>query len=209
MNCAVKKLLKTKPFSLPSVTSFFFIFSCSLFFLPAAQADAGQKSSSAFRQAPLPYQLVIVRHANRKDHNAHSALSKKGLKRANSLNTLLKEWQVEHVHSTCTIRSLQTGAPTAHAQDLRIKRYNNLRHVTNKVHQAGGKHLIVGHSNTVNPIVEAFGGKPGDELGENEYNRLYVLTRSCDGKTQTQQFRYPDQGKAIKKSLQHKIPSCN
>ena len=136
-------------------------------------------------------------------------MGNKGLKRANSLNALLKDWQVEHVHSTCTIRSLQTGAPTAHTQELRIKRYNNVRNVAKKVRQAGGKHLIVGHSNTVNQIVETLGGQPGDELGKNEYNRLYVLKRGCDGKTLTQQFRYPGQGKAIKKALQGALPRCN
>jgi phosphohistidine phosphatase SixA len=38
-----------------------------------------------------------------------------------------------------------------------------------------GAVLVVGHSNTLPELVRLFGGQPGADIGDDEYDRLYQL----------------------------------
>ncbi|MCE3607455.1 hypothetical protein LXA47_28200 [Massilia sp. P8910] len=54
-----------------------------------------------------------------------------------------------------------------------------------EVKAAGGTALVVGHSNTVPELVRLFGGKPGSDIGEDEFDRLYQLIVEKDGQVTT------------------------
>ena len=45
----------------------------------------------------------------------------------------------------------------------------------------GGRHLVLGHSNTTPGMVRALGGDPGSGIEEMEYDRLYIVTVTDDG----------------------------
>jgi hypothetical protein len=63
--------------------------------------------------------------------------------------------------------------------------------LVNEILGGGGRHLVVGHSNTVPELVDLLdgdGGPPIDEAGE--YDRLYVVTRTADGRVRSELRRY-------------------
>ena len=45
--------------------------------------------------------------------------------------------------------------------------------------------LVVGHSNTLPELVRLFGGAPGADIADNEYDRLYQLIAGADGTVTT------------------------
>jgi hypothetical protein len=44
---------------------------------------------------------------------------------------------------------------------------------------------VVGHSNTLPELVRLFGGAPGTEIGDNEFDRVYQLVNGADGRVTT------------------------
>lgn len=60
-----------------------------------------------------------------------------------------------------------------------------------KLRRAGGRHLVVGHSNTTPAVVELLGGEPGQPINEaGEYDRLYNVSIGPDGTTSSVMLRY-------------------
>ena len=56
--------------------------------------------------------------------------------------------------------------------------------------KTGGRHLVVGHSNTTPSVVELLGGDPGSKIEKTEYDRLYIVTIGADGAVSTLLIRY-------------------
>ncbi len=50
--------------------------------------------------------------------------------------------------------------------------------------------LVVGHSNTVPPLVNALGAGPYENLTDDEYDDLFVVTLAADGSTAAVRLRY-------------------
>jgi len=44
---------------------------------------------------------------------------------------------------------------------------------------------VVGHSNTLPELVRLFGGEPGLDIADDEYDRLYQLTPDAGGAVRT------------------------
>jgi hypothetical protein len=53
------------------------------------------------------------------------------------------------------------------------------------VKSLSGAVLVVGHSNTLPELVRAFGGAPGADIADNEYDRLYQLSVGPGGAVTT------------------------
>lgn len=142
-------------------------------------------------------QLVIflVRHAEKVDNSRDPELSEAGRLRAQDLAETLKSAQIEHVHSTDYIRTRETAKPTSKLIQSNIEIYNPraLQDLVEKLKKPGGRHLVVGHSNTIPALVELLGGESGTPIVEkNEYDRLYILTIPTDGQVSTVLMRYGD-----------------
>ena len=140
----------------------------------------GQQTVSA--QKTL--KVYIVRHAEKltidpKDKDPE--LSEEGKLRAEALLKTLKGEKIDLIFTTDYKRTKLTGFPLADKIGISIKTYDQAQIKTlakEWVKNAAGKNiLIVGHSNTVLEIIEAFGGKkPVKELTDEDYDYLFELT---------------------------------
>jgi broad specificity phosphatase PhoE len=122
--------------------------------------------------------VLLVRHAETlEDGTNDPALSDSGRSRAGTLAATLASVALAAVHSSPYNRTRQTAGPVAAAHSLPVEEYDaqQLPALAARLRQAGGTHLVVGHSNTTPALVRALGGDPGTPIAESEHGRLYVL----------------------------------
>jgi phosphohistidine phosphatase SixA len=140
-----------------------------------------------------PLQVFLVRHGEKIDSSKEAKLSAAGHERAEILAAMLRNAEIEYVHSSDYTRTRDTASPTASAQGLKLDLYNpdDLPALVEKLRKTGGRHLVVGHSNTTHTMVQLLGGKPGSKINdENEYDRLYIVTTAKDGSVNSLLLRY-------------------
>ncbi|MBL8854976.1 MAG: histidine phosphatase family protein [Planctomycetaceae bacterium] len=138
---------------------------------------------------------LIVRHSERDGSN--DALTERGHERAKQLATLAKVLRVSAIYSTDLQRTRGTAQPTADSGNLEIQKYQQITaEWINKVRQAnaGGVVLIVGHSNTVGPIVSELAGVESFEIPHDQYDLLYIVKEQVTG-TSLVQLYYGDSNK--------------
>ena len=134
-----------------------------------------------FSSCSHPY--YIVRHAEKAAQETNKSsdvpLTEEGRQRAEALKEILKTKKIAFVFSTNTIRTKSTAQPTADYFHLTTEIYGPkpdsafIALLKSKKKNA----LIVGHSNTVDDIVNGLCGEikmPGD-LTETEYSKLFVV----------------------------------
>ncbi|MFD0940357.1 phosphoglycerate mutase family protein [Pedobacter boryungensis] len=139
----------------------------------------------------------VVRHAEKltddpKDKDPD--LSPEGKERAEALMKELKGEKIDSVFATNYKRTKLTGFPLADKIGISVKTYNpedQKALAKQLIVNAKGKNiLIVGHSNTVLEIVEAFGAKkPVKELTDEDYDYLFEVTVK-GGKADVKVSRY-------------------
>jgi broad specificity phosphatase PhoE len=142
----------------------------------------------------------IVRHgekatvAENPDMMANDpTLSAAGKARAIALKELLKGAQIGHIFSTNTIRTRTTAEPTSQLFNINIETYNSRPDAAfiDQLKSLKKNTLIVGHSNTVDDIVNMLCGEqkiPGD-LADAEYDNLFVVTIK-DGKATLEKRKF-------------------
>ena len=134
----------------------------------------------------------VVRHAEKETAPAGTTmstsndppLSAAGRVRAIELTEALKGKGIRYIFSTNTIRTVSTAQPLNELRGAtKIEHYNtrdSLDHLIQKLKEIKkGNSLIVGHSNTVDDIVNKLCGEtkiPGD-LPDSEYDNLYIVTK--------------------------------
>lgn len=134
--------------------------------------------------------IWVVRHAEKdtsdpKDRDPD--LSPVGKERAEALAKYLKGVKLDSIFSTNYKRTKLTGYPTADKIGLAIKTYDpaaQKEFAQGLIKNAQGKKmLIIGHSNTVQEILVAFGAtKPVKELTDDDYDYIFTLTLKGDKK---------------------------
>jgi len=129
--------------------------------------------------------IFVVRHAEKSvaepNMSSDVALSDKGKQRAIALRELLAKEQIEVIYSTNTIRTKTTAQPTAELFGVPILIYGPRPDsaFAATVRASGKNVLIVGHSNTVDDVVNLLLARkevPGD-LDESIYNNLFVISK--------------------------------
>ncbi|MGN6399493.1 MAG: SixA phosphatase family protein [Flavisolibacter sp.] len=126
----------------------------------------------------------VVRHAEKEATNTMAndvPLSAEGRQRAEALKDVLLDKKIQFIYSTNYLRTKSTAQPLAEAKNIVIQMYDprDTGFVSRVKSLHGGDVLIVGHSNTVDDIVNKLEGKtviPGD-LPESEYGDLFVVKR--------------------------------
>ncbi len=150
-------------------------------------------------KAKQPLVVFLVRHAEKVDASRDPDLSAAGKARAEELASGLRDAKIEHVHSSDYIRTRDTAAPIAARLKLTVELYDpkDLSVLVKKLREAGGRHLVVGHSTSTPVAVKLLGGEPGPPIVESaEFDRLYIVTIDAKGEASTVLVRY---GKPFKK----------
>lgn len=150
-------------------------------------------ASSLVGQEQEPLVVFLVRHAEKVDASADPELSESGRVRADELAKVLRSAKIEQVHSTDYIRTRKTAAPFAASLELDVSFYDprDLEGFADQLREAGGRHLVVGHSNTTPALVELLGGEAHGPIHEpSEYDRLYIVTIDQNGSANTVLMRY-------------------
>jgi phosphohistidine phosphatase SixA len=137
--------------------------------------------------------VVLVRHAEKVDESAASALTAAGQARARALGAMLKDAGIQAVFSTDYRRTLDTAKPTAEAVSKLIEIYDpdDLAGFAKSLRARGDRALVVGHSDTTPELVSLLGGESGLPIASDEYDRIYLLTLYGDGKASTTLLRFP------------------
>lgn len=158
----------------------------------AAPAQDVPASDTAGHEAPTV--VFVVRHAEKMDdRSGDPGLTPEGEARARALARTLRSVDLDRIHSTPTLRTLSTAAPVRRDSGARIRAYhaNALEPLAARIRAHPGRHLVVGHSNTVPDLVRLLGGEPGPPIAAGwEYDRLYVLTLRPEAGTGTVLLRY-------------------
>ncbi|WP_199117887.1 histidine phosphatase family protein [Pedobacter sp. ASV28] len=139
-------------------------------------------------QAQKSLKVWIVRHAEKDTSDVKDKdpdLSMQGKQRAEALMKLLKGQKIDSIFSTNYKRTKLTGFPLADKIGITIKTYSPSQKaelVKNLKMNAAGKHiLIVGHSNTILELIEAFGAqRPLAQIKDDEYGYIFLLTIKGD-----------------------------
>ena len=123
--------------------------------------------------------VFLVRHAEKASTAANAPLSPEGEKRAECLAATLKDAGIKQIYVTDVTRTQQTAAPLAKALKIKptilpAKDPNAL--IKNLAYTGGGNILVVGHSDTVPFVIARLQGGTVAPIGENEYDRLFVMT---------------------------------
>lgn len=129
----------------------------------------------------------VVRHAEKAVPSAgitmstpnDPPLSVKGEMRANDLKEALKDRKITYLYSTNTLRTRNTAEPLRIYEGLTVQTYGPMPDSTfiSQLKRLKRNTLIVGHSNTVDDIVNGLSGRvevPGD-LPDTEYDNLFVI----------------------------------
>lgn len=142
-----------------------------------AQSAAAPISGSASAAEPLV--VFLVRHGEKLDKTKDPQLSSAGRARAAELANTLRDADIQHVHSSNYARTRDTAAPAAKEFGTTVQYYDprKLPLLVEKLLTTGGRHLVVGHSNTTPELVNLLGGQATPDIDEaTEYDRLYIVT---------------------------------
>lgn len=125
----------------------------------------------------------ITRHAEKADNTTDPPLSANGLLQAQNLKNYLAHKNIQAIYSTNFKRTRGTAKPLSDATGASITLYSpmqqsqlvdSLKGITKNV-------LIVGHSNTVDDIVDRFMGvETMSDLSDLEYGDLFIVKKKGD-----------------------------
>jgi phosphohistidine phosphatase SixA len=126
----------------------------------------------------------VVRHAEKEaqapNMSSDVPLSAAGAARATALREALKNKHIQYIYSTNTIRTKSTGRPLADVIGAPIETYDprDTSFVSYVKGRGRGSALIVGHSNTVDDIVNKFLGRAElSDLPDSQFGDLFIITR--------------------------------
>ena len=129
--------------------------------------------------------VYVVRHAEKMSSPDNASkmmdndppLSDAGKVRALVLKNELASKHITHIYSTNTIRTRSTAEPLSQAIKINVELYNNVDSLANAIRSVKGNVLVVGHSNTVDDIVNKLCGqtKIATDLKDEEYDNLFIV----------------------------------
>jgi len=126
----------------------------------------------------------VVRHAEKAGQGAGMSsdvpLSEAGLQRAKALEAKLHAVNIKKIYSTNTIRTTSTAKPLSDLTKVRIELYDARdTGFINRLKALNKKNiLIVGHSNTVDDVVNGLmGEKVLSDLADPEYGDVFIVKK--------------------------------
>jgi broad specificity phosphatase PhoE len=137
--------------------------------------------------AAEPSAIYLVRHGEKAAVGQDPELTPQGQARAQHIAAILHRAGITAIFSTPTARTRQTAAPLAQRTGLTVQTYDPRapRALVEKVRALSGAVVVIGHSNTLPELVRLFGGAPGSDILDDEFDRLYQLLPGADGQVKT------------------------
>jgi broad specificity phosphatase PhoE len=141
--------------------------------------------------------VILVRHAERADTpekpERDPGLSAAGVERANRLTDYLRNAGISAIYSTPFLRTRDTVQPLAKALGLTISETGSpsgqpiaqfSKELAERIlrENSGKTVLVVGHSNTIPPVITALGAPPVPPIGDNDYGDTYIVQVDGNGK---------------------------
>ena len=160
-------------------------------FLPAtAAAVMIALAAPAFAQKAI----IVVRHAEKVDESNDPLLSAAGTARAEALAKALSSLDIKAVYVTQYQRTALTAAPLAAATSLKPIQVHSdasaeLVERMKKEHPSDVV-LTVGHSNSVPRILKLLGATETVQLGDRDYDNLFIVVPSASGPPTVLRLRY-------------------
>ncbi|WP_299758533.1 histidine phosphatase family protein [uncultured Pontibacter sp.] len=183
------------------------VFLLMLFAVACRQSPVGQEGALAVvdpmdSNAQLTV-VYLVRHAEKDisdPSNQDPDLTPEGVARAEALRTLLEQQQVDALYATKYVRTKNTLKPLAEERKLEVRQYeaHDFQGLKKSILQnhPGQTVVVSGHSNTLLPIVEAFGAKrPVPDITEQEYDYLFKVVLTPDGSATVETDRFGNTAK--------------
>jgi len=140
--------------------------------------------------------IFLVRHAEASS-TGDASLDPAGQQRAQCLSRTLSDAGVTQIFVNETKRAQQTAEPLARAMKITPAMTPSLQVATlvrNLLYGAKGNALVVDSGNSLSTIIARLHAGSIRPIGENEYNRLFVITLTEGSATPVATLRYCDGG---------------
>ena len=138
--------------------------------------------------------IVVVRHAEKADQSTDPVLSAQGAARAEALAKALAAMDVKAVYVTQYQRTALTAAPLMKAAGLTAIQVHSDASAElverMKREYPGDVVLTVGHSNSVPRILKLLGATETIELGDNDYDNLFIVVPKPSGSATLLRLKY-------------------
>ena len=146
------------------------------------------ENNEVIHPEPESTTIWLIRHAEKDatDPNQNDpGLSADGEARANNLVVYFKDTMLVALYATKYKRSIETITPLANDKNLTPKIYEALAYsalVDSVIDNYLKKNvLVVGHSNTLIPIIKAFGAvSPVQAISDSDYNYIFRIKVDAD-----------------------------
>ncbi len=141
-----------------------------------------------------PITVFVVRHAEKGPETPDPSLTDAGRKRAETLAHILKDAHVTALFASEFKRTQETLAPLSKAAGVTVMVVSagKMDELIAKLRAlpAGSRAVVATHSNLAHLIVERLTGQQVSPLSDTDYDRLFVVTMTGDGKGQAVVLRY-------------------
>ena len=136
--------------------------------------------------------IYIVRHAEKLTDTTQMdmmsrndpPLTREGYQRAEALGGYLKKKNIGYIYVTPYSRTRSTALPTADLTKTKIEFYGPSMDMNfiQKIRSLDKDVLVVGHSNTVDDLVNQIMGQTLlSDLSDKEYDRIFIIQRNKKG----------------------------
>lgn len=167
--------------------SFMFIL---LSFLPVICSPAFTPSVNSSTVGELgqfrPVTVIIVRHAEQTlKMGKVQDLTPEGHERAQKLIGLFEQSGIDAIYASTFEWTQLTAKPLAEKLGLIIETFpatDYVRLTRRILSHSGGVVFVVAHSNTFNRIIESLGGSRFPDLGDLEYDKIFIVTVYAPGR---------------------------
>ena len=135
--------------------------------------------------------VVFIRHAERQPTGTDPGLNPAGKRRAQLLVTMLAEAGVTAIFTSSFRRTKETAAPLAARLGIEAHAIDeDTTKARAQILSAGACVLVVGHSDSVPELIGALGGTADFEIGDDEFDRMFVLSPAATGSASVLAMRY-------------------
>ena len=138
----------------------------------------------------------VVRHAEKYEpivHDKDPELTTDGQTRATELAKVLTPKNIQMIFVTYLKRTRLTAAPLSTQLNIKPQVYDDPDNLAKNIlkNYKGKNVLVVGHHETLMPIISAFGAEPPfDRLERDDYDFLFCITIPVKGKPTVTIYRY-------------------